>query len=152
MRNPEDSHPASGIHLILAFWEAVLHKEGLFLYHECWRHQRILKKGGKLCQFQQKMGLDTVEKLSASDMEELKWYLESLVWKSEIPTENLENPQNSSKLKRKGRPKRILAALNKSHDVTPEDAVVLLNAIKEGEIPMRFDSVFNESVSVTGIS
>ena len=137
MRNPEDSHPASGIHLILAFWEAVLHKEGLFLYHECWRHQRILKKGGKLCQFQQKMGLDTVEKLSASDMEELKRYLEYLVWKSEIP-------QDSSKFKRKGQPKRILAAINKSHDMTLKDAEALLNAIKEGEIPMRFASVFDK--------
>ena len=89
--------------------------------------------------------LNTVEKLSASEIEELKRYLEYLVWKSEIPTENLENPQDSSKLKRKGQPKRILAAINKSHDVTPEDAEALLNAIKEGEIPMRFDSSFDES-------
>ena len=87
-----------------------------------------------------KWGLDTVETLSASDLEELKGYLEYLVWKSGIPTENLENPQDSSKLKRKGQPKRILAAINKSHDVTPEDAKALLNAIKEGKIPMRFNS------------
>ncbi len=89
--------------------------------------------------------LNTVEKLSVSDLEELKRYLEYLVWKSEILTENLENPQDSSKLKRKGQPKRILAAINKSHDVTPEDAAVLLNAIKEGEIPMRFDSPFDKA-------
>ena len=89
--------------------------------------------------------LNTVEKLSASEIEELKRYLEYLVWKSEIPTENLKNPQDSSRLKRKGQPKRILAAINKSHDVTPEDAEALLNAIKEGEIPMRFDPVFDES-------
>ena len=84
--------------------------------------------------------LNTVEALSASEIEELKRYIEYLLWKSEIPTENLENPQDSSKLRRKGQPKRILAALNRSHDVTPEDAEALLNAIKEGEIPIRFDS------------
>ena len=75
---------------------------------------------------------NAVEKLSASEIEELKRYLEYLVWKSEIPTENLENLQDSFKLKRKGRPKRILASINKSHDVTPEDVEALLNAIKEG--------------------
>ncbi len=88
---------------------------------------------------------NTVEKLSASEIEELKRYLEYLVWKSEIPTGSLGNSQDSSKLKRKGQPKRILSAINKSHDMTPEDAEALLNAIKEGEIPMRFDSVFDES-------
>ena len=90
---------------------------------------------------------NTVEKLSDSEIEELKRYLEYLIWKSEIPTENLRNLQDSSKLKRKGQPKRILAAINKSHDMTPEDAKALLNAIKEGEIPMRFDSVFDEPES-----
>lgn len=89
--------------------------------------------------------LNTVEELSASEIEELKRYLEYLVWKSEIPTESLGNSQNSSRLRQKGRPSQILAAINKSHHVTPEDAEALLNAIKEGEIPMRFDSVFDES-------
>ncbi len=88
--------------------------------------------------------LDTVEELSASEIEELKRYLEYLVWKSEIPTESFGNPQDSSKLKRKGQPERILAAINKSHHVTPEDAKALLDSIKEGEIPMRFDSVFDD--------
>ena len=89
--------------------------------------------------------LDTVEALSAAEIEELKRYLEYLLWKSEIPTESFGNSQDSFKLKRRGQPRRILAAVNKSHDVTPEDAEALLNAIKEGEIPMRFDSVFDES-------
>lgn len=88
--------------------------------------------------------LDTVEELSASEIEELKRYLEYLVWKSKIPTESLGNLQEASKLKRKGQPERILAAINKSHRVTPEDAKALLDSIKEGEIPMRFDSVFDE--------
>ena len=91
--------------------------------------------------------LNTVERLSASEIEELKRYLEYLIWKSEIPTESFGNPQDASKLKRKGQPSQILAAINKSHRVTPEDAKALLNAIKEGEIPMRFDSVFDESES-----
>lgn len=95
--------------------------------------------------------LNTVEKLSTAELEELKRYVEYLLWKSETPTENLEKPQDSSELKRKGQPKRILAAINKSHDVTPEDAEALLNAIKEGEIPMRFDSPFDESVSITDV-
>lgn len=77
--------------------------------------------------------------------------MEYLIWKSETPTESLEDPQDSSKLKRKGQPRRILAAINKSHDMTPEDAEALLNAIKEGEIPMRFDAPFDEPVSVTSI-
>lgn len=88
--------------------------------------------------------LDTVEELSASEIEELKRYLEYLVWKSEIPPENSGNLQGVSKLKRKGQPERILAAINKSHHVTPEDAKALLDSIKEGEIPMRFDSVFDD--------
>lgn len=88
--------------------------------------------------------LETVEELSASEIEELKRYLEYLVWKSKIPTESLRNLQEASKLKRKGQPERILAAINKSHHVTPEDAKALLDSIKEGEIPMRFDSVFDD--------
>ena len=60
-------------------------------------------------------------------------------------TTKIGNPQDSSKLKRKGQPRQILAAINKSYDVTPEDAKALLVSIKAGEIPMRFDSVFGES-------
>ena len=53
--------------------------------------------------------LNTVEKLSASEIEELKCYLEYLVWKSKVRIESLGNPQDSSKLKGKDQPKRILA-------------------------------------------
>ena len=86
--------------------------------------------------------LNTVEKLSAAEIEELKGYLEYLVWKSQTPTENLGNSQDLSKLERKGQPRHILEAINKSHDVTMEDAEALLQSIKEGEIPIRFDSDF----------
>ena len=89
--------------------------------------------------------LNTVEKLSVSEIEELKRYLEYLVWKSQTPIENLGNPQDSPNFERKGQPKQILEAINKSHDVTGEDAAALLHSIKEGEIPMRFDSNFDES-------
>ena len=91
-----------------------------------------------------KWGINTVEKLSASEIEELKCYLEYLIWKSQTPTESLENPQNLSKLKQRGQPKQILEAINRSHDVTTEDAEALLHSIREGEIPMRFDSDFDE--------
>ena len=88
--------------------------------------------------------LNTVEKLSSPELEELKHYLEYLVWRSEISMESLGDLQDSSKLKRKGQPRRVLAAITKSHNVTREDTEALLNAIKEGEIPMRFDSPFDE--------
>ena len=91
--------------------------------------------------------LNTIEKLSISEMEELKRYLEYLVWKSQTPTGNLENPKDLSKLERRGQPKQIFEAINKSHDVTTEDAAALLQSIKEGEIPMRFESDFDEPES-----
>ena len=84
--------------------------------------------------------LNTVEKLSASEIEELKRYLEYPVWKSQTPKENLGDPQDSPKFERKGQPRQILEAINKSHDVTAEDAAVLLHSIEAGEIPMCFDS------------
>ena len=93
----------------------------------------------------EKWVLDTVEKLSAAEIKELKRYLEYLVWKSQTSTESLKNLQDLPKRERKGQPKQILEAINKSHDVTIEDAEALLHSIKEGEIPMRFDSDFDES-------
>ena len=37
---------------------------------------------------------------------------------------------------------RIIEAIDKSHDVTLEDAEVLLQVIKENQMPVRFDSPF----------
>ena len=37
---------------------------------------------------------------------------------------------------------RIIEAVEKSHDVTLEDAEVLLQVIKENQMPVRFDSPF----------
>ena len=81
--------------------------------------------------------LKTIEKLSASEMEELKRYLEYLVWKSQTPTGNLENPKDSPKSEPTGQPTQILAALNRSHRVSIEDAEALLQSIKETEIPIH---------------
>ena len=89
--------------------------------------------------------LNTIDKLSTSEIEELKRYLEYIVQKSQIPTGSLGNPKDLPKLEQKGQPRQILAAINKSHRVTMEDAEALLHSIKEGEIPMRFDSEFDES-------
>ncbi len=89
--------------------------------------------------------MNTVEKLSASEIEELKRYLEYLVWKSEIPTKSSGNPQDSPKPEPTGQPSQVLAAINRSDQVSIEDAEALLQSIKDGEIPMRFDSVFVES-------
>ncbi len=89
--------------------------------------------------------LNTVEKLSASEIEELKHYLEYLVWKSQTPTGNLGNPKDSPKSEPTGQPTQILAALSRSHRVSIEDAEALLQSIKEGEIPIQFDSDFDES-------
>lgn len=89
--------------------------------------------------------LNTVERLSAAEIEELKRYLEYLVWKSEIPTKRLGTPQDLPKPEPTGQPSQVLAAINRSDQVSIEDAEALLRSIKDGEIPMRFDSVFVES-------
>ncbi len=89
--------------------------------------------------------LDTVEKLSHTEIEELKRYLEYLILKTQLPTENLRYLQDSQKPEQKGRPSQILGAINKSQKMTIEDAEALLQSIKEGEIPIRFDSAFDKS-------
>lgn len=91
--------------------------------------------------------LKTVEKLSAAEIEELRCYLEYLVWKSETPTERLGTSQDSPKLEPTGQPSQVLAAINRSHQVSIEDAEALLQSIKDGEIPIRFNSAFVESES-----
>ncbi|MXY99396.1 hypothetical protein F4Y93_01640 [Candidatus Poribacteria bacterium] len=59
-------------------------------------------------------------------MEELKRYLEYLVWKSQTPKGNLEIPPDSPKSEPTGQPTQILAALNRPHQVSIEDAEALL--------------------------
>ena len=107
--------------------------------------QCIAKKEENRASYNKKWVLDTVEELSASEIEELRDYLEYLVWKSRTPTGSSKNQKNFPKRKRKGQPRQILEAINKSYHMTTEDANALLYSIKEGKIPMRFDSDFDES-------
>ena len=89
--------------------------------------------------------LDAVEKLSDTEIVELRRYLEYLVWKSQLSTTRFEVPPESPKPAPTGQPTQALAAINRSHEVSIEDAEALLQSIKEGEIPIRFDSDFDES-------
>ena len=89
--------------------------------------------------------LDTVEKLSDSEIAELSRYLEYLIWKSQLSIVSLETAPDLPKSEPTGQPTQVLAALNRSHQVSIEDAEALLQSIKEGEIPIRFDSDFDES-------
>ena len=89
--------------------------------------------------------LDTVEKLPPSEIEELRRYLEYLVWKAQLSTTRFEVPLESPKPPPTGQPTQVLAAINRSHEMSMEDAEALLQSIKEGEIPIRFDSNFDES-------
>ena len=97
---------------------------------------RSLLKGGRIISATtREWVLETIAKLPNPEMGELRQYLEYLIWKSQ-------------KSKRKGHPKQVLEAINRSHDVTMEDALALLQSITEGAIPMRFDSPFDKSEEV----
>ncbi|MBI1924608.1 hypothetical protein HYR99_10185 [Candidatus Poribacteria bacterium] len=61
----------------------------------------------------------------------MKDYLEFLTWKAK---QMGKNPMAQ----------RIIEAVEKSHDVTIEDAEALLQVIKENQMPVRFDSPFKE--------
>ncbi len=79
-----------------------------------------------------------VDQLPDQETEQLKDYLEFLTWKSN---------QQESEPKQTGKnpmAQRIIEAVEKSHDVTMEDAEALLKVIKENQIPVRFDSPFKE--------
>lgn len=86
--------------------------------------------------------IKTVRTLPEKDLERLKDYLEYLTWKSK---------QQESEPKQTGKnpiARRVIEAIEKSHDVTTEDADALLQSIKEGEILMQkalFDASEKES-------
>ena len=63
----------------------------------------------------------------------------------EFPVEEAK-PQESETMETVKNPmaRRILEAIDKSHDVTMEDAEALLKVIKENQMPVRFDSPFDE--------
>ena len=82
--------------------------------------------------------LKTLEQLPEKETEQLIDYLDFLVWKSK---------QEESHPKTTGKNPialRVIEAIEKSNEVTMEDAEALLQSIKEGEIPMRFDSPFKD--------
>jgi primase-polymerase (primpol)-like protein len=78
----------------------------------------------------------TIAQLPEEDAEQLKHYLQFLTWKSKTqkpaPKSGAQNPIAL----------RVISAIEKSDEVTMEDAEALLQSIKEGEIPMRFSSPF----------
>ena len=78
----------------------------------------------------------TVDQLPDRETEQLKDYLEFLTWKSKRqksePKQTGKNPMAQ----------RIIEAVEKSHEVTIEDAEALLQVIKENQMPVRFDSPF----------
>ena len=82
---------------------------------------------------------ETVDKLPDREAGQLKDYLESLTWKSKKqesePKQTGKNPMAQ----------RIIEAVEKSHDVTMEDAEALLKVIKENQMSVRFDSPFELS-------
>ncbi len=88
---------------------------------------------------------ETIEKLSDSDIEKLQKHIESLFVKSILSKKEISNTEGIPNPEPTGKPKKILTAINKSHQVTKEDADALLQSIREGEIPVRFDSVFDKS-------
>ena len=90
---------------------------------------------------------DTIEKLSDADIEKLQKYIECLSVKSILLRKEISNTEGISNPAPSGKPQKILAAIDKSHQVTKEDADALLQSIREGERPMRFDSIFDKSTS-----
>jgi hypothetical protein len=78
----------------------------------------------------------TVDELPDRETEQLKDYLEFLTWKSK---------QQESEPKQTGKNpivQRIVKAMEKPPHLTHEDLEALRQSIKEGKMPLRFDSPF----------
>ena len=100
--------------------------------------------------YNKKVGLNTVEKLSALEIEELKRYLDTSSGNQKFQLKGLRDPEDSPKPEPTGQPSQVLAAINRSDQMSIEDAEALLQSIKDGKKPMRFDSVFDEWENETG--
>ena len=81
-----------------------------------------------------KAGVDYLNALQDKEMEKATHEVTSDLEVSE----NLE-PKSTDK---NPIAQRIIEAVEKSHDVTLEDAEILLQVIKENQMPVRFDSPF----------
>ena len=85
-----------------------------------------------------------MEKLKAG-IDYLNYLQDKEAWKA--THELTSNPESAKNLESKPTNKnpiaqRIIEAVEKSHDVTLEDAEALLQVIKENQMPVRFDSPF----------
>ena len=97
----------------------------------------------------QQQAIELIKQLSTEKLKVGIDYLTDLQHKEEQePTHELTNDTEIGKcLRTKSTDKnpivgRIIEAVEKSHDVTLEDAEVLLQVIKENQMPVRFDSPF----------
>ena len=80
--------------------------------------------------------LDTVAKLPEKDIEQLKDYLEFLTWKSkQMKPEPKQTGKNLIA-------QRIIKAMEQPPHLTHEDVEALRQSIKEGKMPVKFDSPF----------
>ena len=90
-----------------------------------------------------------IEQLSTEKLKSVIDYLNYLQDKEawEATHELASDPESAEDLEPKSTCKnpmaqRIIEVIEKSHDVTLEDAEVLLQVIKENQMPVRFDSPF----------
>ena len=97
----------------------------------------------------QQQAATLIEQLSAEKLKSVIDYLNYLQDKEawEATHELTSNPEITKNLESKSMGKnpiaqRIIEVVEKSHDVTLEDAEVLLQVIKENQMPVRFDSPF----------
>ena len=82
--------------------------------------------------------IQTVSQLSEKDAEQLKDYLEFLTWKSKQQKPVLENTRKNPIAQ------RIIKAMEKPPHLTHEDVEALRQSIKEGKMPVKFDSLFEQ--------
>ena len=97
----------------------------------------------------QQQAVELIKQLSTEKLKEGIDYLNYLQDKEawEATHELASDPEIAKSLEPKPTDKnpiaqRIIEAVEKSHDITLEDAEVLLQVIKENQMPVRFDSPF----------
>ena len=97
----------------------------------------------------QQQAVELIKQLSTEKLKAVVDYLTYLQNQEdcEAAPESASDPEIAESLGAKPTSKnpiaqRIIEAVEKSHDVTLEDAEVLLQVIKENQMPVRFDSPF----------
>lgn len=84
----------------------------------------------------------TVDQLPEKDAEQLKDYLEFLIWKSKQKAVVHGQRQPESKTGKNPIAQRIIKAMEKPPYVAHEDIEALLQVISEAKQPTRFESPF----------